>query len=62
MRRLDPTDLALMRRVNRGFRSAVESSSDLPRAGVSEGVPLEVSQFVGTVELLAWAKADGCPW
>jgi hypothetical protein len=38
LRRLDPTDLALLRRVNGGFRVAVEASSDLPRAGVSEEV------------------------
>ena len=62
LRQLDPTDLALLRRVNRGFRAAVESSSDLPRAGVSEEVPLKVSQFVGSVPLLGWAKEHGCPW
>ena len=32
LQRLDPTDLAILRRVNRGLRAAVESSSDLPRA------------------------------
>ena len=62
LRRLDPTDLALLRRVDRGFRTAVESSSDLPRAGVSEEVPLKVNQFVGSVKRLAWAKEHGCPW
>ena len=59
--RLDPTDLALLRRVDCACRVAVESS-DLPRAGVSEEELLEVSQFVGSVERLAWAKANGCPW
>ena len=59
--RLDPADLAMVRRVDRACRAAVESS-DLPRAGVSEEVPLEVSQFVRSVEWLAWAKANGCPW
>jgi len=62
LRRLGPTALALLRRVDHAFRAAVESSSDLPRAGVSEEVPLEVSQFVGSVALLAWAKEHGCPW
>jgi hypothetical protein len=61
LRRLDPTDLALVRRVNCGFRAAVEFS-DLPRAGVSVEVPLRVSQFIGSVERLAWARANGCPW
>jgi hypothetical protein len=60
--RLDPTDLALLRRVDRACRAAVESSSDLPRAGVSVEVPLKVSQFVASVELLAWAKENRCPW
>jgi len=59
--RLDPTDLALLRRVDRACRAAVEYSG-LPRAGVSEEEPLEVSQFVGSVERLAWAKDSGCPW
>ena len=62
LRRLDPTTLALVRRVNRAFRAAVESSSDLPRAGVSAEVPLQVDPFVQSVKLLAWAKANGCPW
>ena len=62
LQRLDPTDLALLRRVNRGFRAAVESSSDLPRAGVSEEVPFEVYPFVTSVKLLAWAEANGCQW
>jgi hypothetical protein len=55
-RRLDPTDRAMVRRVNRGFRAAVESSSDpnLPRAGVTQGLPLKLNQFVGSVERLAW--------
>jgi len=60
--RLDPTALAMLRRVDRTFRAAVESSFDLPRAGVSEEVPLKVSQFVGSVALLGWAKEHGCPW
>jgi hypothetical protein len=59
--RLDPTDLALLRQVDRACRAAGESSG-LPRAGVNEQVPLMVSQFVGSVERLAWAKANGCPW
>ena len=59
--RLDPTDLALLRRVDRAFRAAVESSSHLPRAGVSEEVPHKLRRFVGSVNLLAWAMENGCP-
>jgi hypothetical protein len=58
LRRLDPTDLALVRRVDRAFTAAVESS-DLPRAGVGEEEPLEVSPFVGSVERLAWWGGAG---
>jgi len=53
LQRLDPTDLALLRRVDRTLRAAVESC-DLPRAGVSQQVPLKVGDFVGSVERLAW--------
>ena len=42
LRRLDPTDLALLRRVNRA----------LPRAGVSEEVPLKVGRCRLTVSKL----------
>jgi len=57
---LDQTAIALLARVGRGWRATVVSS-DLPRAG-SRGLPLMVSTFCGSVELLAWAKANGCPW
>ena len=62
LRRLDSMDVAMVRRVNRGFRAVVESSSDLPRAGVSQELPLMVDHFVGFAERLAWAKKNGCPW
>ena len=59
---LNPTDLALLARVGRGCRDAVRSSG-MPIAGVKGGAfPLDVKDFVGSVELLAWAKASGCPW
>jgi hypothetical protein len=58
---LDPTALALLARVGRGW-CAVVVSSGLPRAGITEGVPLMVAEFCGSVERLAWAKANGCPW
>jgi hypothetical protein len=37
-------------------------AANLPRAGKSSGVPLKLSEFVGFVARLAWAKANGCPW
>jgi hypothetical protein len=58
---LDATALALLARVGRGWRAAV-ASSGLPCAGITEGVPLRVTEFCRTVERLAWAKANGCPW
>ena len=59
--RLDPTGRALLARVGRGVSAAVVSSG-LPRAGSSEEAPFKVEDFVGSVELLAWAEVGGCPW
>eukprot|EP00740_Mantoniella_antarctica_P003934 CAMPEP_0181358268 /NCGR_PEP_ID=MMETSP1106-20121128/5420_1 /TAXON_ID=81844 /ORGANISM="Mantoniella antarctica, Strain SL-175" /LENGTH=242 /DNA_ID=CAMNT_0023471219 /DNA_START=425 /DNA_END=1153 /DNA_ORIENTATION=+ len=58
---LDPTALALLMRVRRGWRAVVVSSG-LPCAGFTEVVPLTVTEFCGSVERLAWAKANGCSW
>ena len=58
--RLDSTDLALFGRVGPASRAAVVASG-LPRAGETEGVPFQLNPFVGSVERLAWAKANGCP-
>jgi len=58
---LDPTALALLARVRRGWHAVVVSSG-LPCAGITEGAPLRVTEFCGTVDRLAWAKANGCPW
>jgi hypothetical protein len=42
---------------------AVVLANKLPRAGMTEeAVKLKVVDFVGSVERLAWAKANGCPW
>jgi len=54
---LDPTDRALLARVARGFKAAV----------VASGLPLvrprlKLKDFFGSVERLAWAKANRCPW
>jgi hypothetical protein len=37
-------------------------SSGLPRAGLAGGMPFTVAEFYRSVERLAWAKANGCPW
>jgi hypothetical protein len=58
---LDPTALALLARVGKGWYAVVVSSG-LPRAGITEGVPLMVTEFCGSVERLAWARVNGCPW
>jgi len=57
LKRLNPTDIALLARVARGFKAAV----------VASGLPLvrpqlKVKDFVGSVERLAWAKENMCPW
>jgi hypothetical protein len=59
--RLGPTDLALFARVGRVSRAAVVASG-LPRAGATGGALLKVEDFVGSVERLAWARDNGCPW
>ena len=58
---LDPADLAVFARVG-GASRAVVVASGLPRAGTGVGVPLKVPEFCGSVERLAWAKDNGCPW
>ena len=58
--RLDCADLALFRRMGPSTRAALVASGQ-PRAGANE-VPLKVRQFVRSVERLAWAKANDCPW
>jgi hypothetical protein len=37
-------------------------SPTLPCAGMSEEVPLDFDDFVGSVERLTWARKNGCPW
>ena len=59
--RLDPTGRALLARVGRGVSAAVVTSG-LTRAGLCEEAPFKVEDFVGSVERLAWAKGNGCPW
>jgi len=59
--RLDPAARAVLAQVARPWLAAVMGSG-LSRAGSTAGVPLKLREFVGSVQRLAWAKADGCPW
>ena len=59
--RLDPTDCALLSRMGKPWLAAVVSRG-LPRAGKGAAVPLKLVDFVASVGMLAWAKANGCPW
>jgi hypothetical protein len=58
---LDPITRALLGRVGQACRDAVLRSPKLPCAGRTVGVKLLVDHFVGSVELLTWALANGCP-
>jgi hypothetical protein len=59
--RLDPTDCALLAQVGKPWL-AVVVANNLPRAGQGGAVPLKIADFIGSVERLAWAKDNGCPW
>jgi len=59
-KRLDPTDCALLARACYKCGEAV-ASAGVVRAD-SPGSTFKVKDFVVTVELLAWAQANGCPW
>ena len=50
---LDPTDRALLGRASRVCRDAVGPSWD---------VKLSVKAFLTSVEMIAWAKDNRCPW
>jgi hypothetical protein len=59
--RLDPTDCAMLARVAKPWL-AVVLANYLPRAGQGGAVRLKLVECVGSVERLAWAKDNGCPW
>jgi len=59
--RLDPTNSAILARVGKPWL-AVVLANNLPRAGKGWSVRLKVVDFVGSVERLAWARDNGCPW
>ena len=58
---LDPTDCALLSRAGKPWLAAVVSRG-LPRAGKGGAVPLKLTEFIASAKMLAWAKANGCPW
>ena len=54
---LGPTVFA---RAARGCKTAVEASGLAIRG--KPGAPFKVTDFAGSEERLAWAKANRCPW
>jgi len=64
LKRLDPTDRTMVAQVGRPWLAAVLASG-LTRAGKRLPVgaePLTLKAFCTSVERLAWAKDNGCPW
>jgi hypothetical protein len=61
--RLSPTERTLLSWSSRDCREVV-AASGLPRAGAGgrAGVPLRLVDFVGSIERLALARENGCPW
>lgn len=58
---LDPIDLTMLARAGRGWR-AMMVASNLPCAGRTAGSRLTLDAFFGSIQRLACAKANGCPW
>jgi hypothetical protein len=61
LERLDPNDVAMLAQVGKPWL-AVVVANNLPRAGKVDAPPLKPRDFLVSVKLLAWAKANGCPW
>ena len=59
--RLSTTDFAMLARAGRGCRDAVKSSGNTC-AGDTEWSPLTVNHFLGSVEMLAWARENKYRW
>ena len=59
---LDPTDCALLARACWKCGEAVVSSGAVMIAGDTRAMPLKVKDLFGSIELLTWAKDNGCPW
>jgi hypothetical protein len=68
--RLDPSDRTSLTRAASALRDMVYPRSifpsGLPRAGTTATAGaarvFKLADFVGSVERLGWAKANGCPW
>jgi len=61
LRRLDPMDRTMLAQVWRPWLAAVLASGSR-RACPGVTVRLRLEEFFTSVERLAWAKANGCPW
>jgi hypothetical protein len=59
--RLDCLDRTMLAQVGRPWRKAVRDSG-LPRAPQKPEKPLNFAEFCTSVDRLAWAKANRCPW
>ena len=58
---LDPVDRTMLAQVGRPWLAAVLASG-VPRSPTGATVRLRLREFCTSVERLAWAKANGCPW
>jgi hypothetical protein len=61
LQRLNPTDCTLLARVAKPWM-AVVVANNLPCAGKGGAEALQLRDFVGSVEMLAWAEDHGCQW
>ena len=61
LERLEPIDIAMLTQVGKPWL-AVVVAANLPCAGKSPGLPFVLKDFAGSAELLARARANGCPW
>jgi hypothetical protein len=61
LKRLDPFDRTMVAQVGRPWLAAVLASG-LPRSPKGVPVRLRLREFCTSIERLAWARANGCPW
>jgi hypothetical protein len=60
---LPPTDIVVFGQAGRACRAALVAFGVPQEEGIGGGpLLLRVTDFVGSIERLAWAKARGCPW
>ena len=55
--RLDPTDCAMLAQVGKPWLAVLEACK-LPRAGTEGAIKLKLVDFLGSIKMLAWAKAN----